>query len=49
VLDPKHRTPFKASDQCTQCHDHENSPKFEFNSYWARIKHGPTAPLPAGS
>jgi hypothetical protein len=42
VVDPKRRTSFKARDQCTQCHDHENSPKFEFESYWSRIKHGPS-------
>lgn len=42
VADPaRRRTPFKAADQCTQCHDHENSPRFEFASYWARIQHGP--------
>lgn len=47
VADPKRRTPFKASDQCTSCHDHENSPKFELNSYWARIRHGPATPAAA--
>ncbi len=37
------RTPFVARDQCTRCHDHENSPEFEFASYWERIEHGPAA------
>jgi hypothetical protein len=25
---------------CMPCHTHENSPSFEFESYWARIRHG---------
>lgn len=24
---------------CFQCHDHENSPKFDFDKYWAKIAH----------
>ena len=48
VADPHRRTPFRAGDQCTQCHDHENSPKFDFASYWPRIRHGP-ATQPAGN
>lgn len=24
---------------CTTCHDHDNSPKFEFDSYWEKIRH----------
>lgn len=39
VNDPKQRTTFAAADQCTRCHDHENSPAFEYAGYWARIKH----------
>ena len=42
VADPTRRTPFRAADQCTQCHDRENSPKFEYASYWSRIQHGPS-------
>lgn len=34
------KTPFAAKDQCVRCHDHENSPKFDFTTYWARIEHG---------
>jgi hypothetical protein len=34
------RTPFPAANQCTTCHDAENSPNFEFNRYWDRIRHG---------
>lgn len=37
---PTRRTPWTASEQCVQCHDHENSPNFEFGSYWSRIAHG---------
>jgi hypothetical protein len=37
---PQVHTPFAAADQCTRCHDHENSPKFEYNEYWGRIRHG---------
>ena len=25
---------------CVGCHNHENSPSFEYTSYWARIRHG---------
>ena len=25
---------------CQRCHDLENSPKFNYNSYWERIRHG---------
>ncbi|MAT15997.1 MAG: hypothetical protein CMJ46_12090 [Planctomyces sp.] len=24
---------------CTKCHDHENSPKFNFDEYWEKVKH----------
>jgi Cytochrome c554 and c-prime len=37
---PEVRTPFAAADQCRRCHDHENSPAFDFATYWPRIKHG---------
>jgi Cytochrome c554 and c-prime len=37
---PKQRTPFGAREQCRQCHDHENSPQFEFDDYWRKIAHG---------
>lgn len=42
VKDPKVRTPFFAAarDQCIRCHDHENSPKFDYATYWPRILHG---------
>jgi len=40
VANPKTRTPFAAADQCVRCHDHENSPKFDYAQYWPRVKHG---------
>ena len=40
VDNPKVRTPFQASQQCVGCHDHENSPTFNFETYWAKIVHG---------
>ena len=40
VADPKVRTPYLASDRCTSCHDHENSPHFDYNTYWPRVRHG---------
>jgi nitrate/TMAO reductase-like tetraheme cytochrome c subunit len=43
VRDPKKRTPWAASDQCIRCHDHENSPKFDYATYWPRIVHGKPA------
>jgi hypothetical protein len=39
VLNPKARTPFLAKEQCLNCHDHENSPEFDYSIYWARIAH----------
>ncbi len=40
VADPKQKTPFLARDQCTRCHDHENSPQFQWDTYWPKIQHG---------
>jgi len=40
VKEPKRHTGFAAVDQCVRCHDHENSPKFEYASYWEKIRHG---------
>ena len=37
---PEKRTPFAAREHCTHCHDHENSPHFEFAAYWKKIAHG---------
>jgi hypothetical protein len=30
----------QAAQQCTHCHDRENSPQFAFADYWSRIAHG---------
>lgn len=29
----------RAKDSCVSCHDAENSPKFDYASYWEKIKH----------
>jgi len=29
----------RAASSCTQCHDKENSPNFDFATYWEKIKH----------
>ncbi|MEX2216039.1 MAG: multiheme c-type cytochrome [Phycisphaeraceae bacterium] len=42
VRDPNQRTPWRAADQCLRCHDHENSPAFDFAVYWQRVRHGKT-------
>lgn len=39
VDNPKKKTPYLAKQQCVRCHDHENSPTFEFNAYWAKVIH----------
>jgi hypothetical protein len=40
-VDNQHvRTPYVAADQCVRCHDHENSPGFDFTASWQRIRHG---------
>jgi hypothetical protein len=40
--DEKVRTAYyaRAKDTCAGCHDRENSPKFAYDDYWERIKHG---------
>ena len=40
TADPTIRTLFAAKDQCLQCHDRENSPAFEYATYWQKIIHG---------
>lgn len=40
VRDPSVKTPFVANEQCIRCHDHENSPGFIQDVYWAKIVHG---------
>jgi hypothetical protein len=38
--DPSTPTPYRAADQCSKCHDRENSPGFDYEEYWQRITHG---------
>ena len=33
----------RAEETCAGCHDRENSPKFAYDDYWGRIKHGEDA------
>ena len=39
VTDNAVHTPFDAIGRCIKCHDPENSPAFEFASYWERVRH----------
>ncbi|MEQ1824981.1 MAG: multiheme c-type cytochrome [Pirellula sp.] len=39
VADPRIKTPVIAKEQCIRCHDHENSPEFKYDPYWAKIAH----------
>jgi hypothetical protein len=50
VRDPKVRTACfaEAKNRCTTCHDRENSPKFAYDAYWAKIRHGSTEDARAG-
>jgi hypothetical protein len=43
VADPGQRTLYVARDRCIHCHDRENSPLFEYDSYWMAIAHGEPA------
>ena len=42
---PDVHTPYfaQAKDHCTGCHDRENSPKFDYDKYWEKIRHGQKA------
>ncbi len=42
VDDPERRTTrfARADTSCIACHDHENSPEFEYDPYWAKVRHG---------
>lgn len=33
-------TAARAAEQCRRCHDEENSPRFDFDVYWPKIRHG---------
>ncbi|TWT94411.1 multiheme c-type cytochrome [Stieleria varia] len=40
VADESVPTPWLAVDSCLSCHDHENSPHFQYDHYWQQIEHG---------
>ena len=40
VTDESVKTPWLAADSCLTCHDHENSPHFQYDSYWKQVEHG---------
>jgi hypothetical protein len=44
VADPRAPTSHvaNAANSCRGCHDRENSPKFAYDAYWAKIRHGRT-------
>ncbi|MBI3861156.1 MAG: cytochrome c family protein [Planctomycetia bacterium] len=44
---PSIKTLYDARDRCVQCHDHENSPQFDYESFWSLIAHGEPAQEPA--
>ncbi len=40
ALNPKVKTTYLSREQCVRCHDHENSPEFDYARYWSKIAHG---------
>ena len=34
----------RATNNCLECHDLDNSPAFEFDTYWPQVEHSTTAP-----
>ncbi len=44
AADPTQRTAHfsQAAGHCIACHDRENSPSFEYDAYWNKIRHGET-------
>jgi len=38
---PSEKTPFRATDSCLSCHTRQNSPNFNFLTYWKKIQHPP--------
>lgn len=39
-LRPAIHTLYDARDRCARCHDHENSPTFQYDEFWNQIAHG---------
>jgi hypothetical protein len=50
ALDPQNVSPSvfreQAAMHCISCHDHENSPHFNYETYWPKIAHGAKAKQP---
>lgn len=40
AANPRLKMPVSARDACVHCHDRENSPNFDYSTYWAKIVHG---------
>lgn len=40
VRTPATHTIYNAKDRCIQCHDHDNSPQFDYDKFWTTIAHG---------
>lgn len=41
AADPALPTGFRnAAARCTKCHDHDNSPEFDYATYWTKVAHG---------
>ncbi len=47
--DPAQKTDMVAKGTCRTCHTAEQTPEFEFNTFWARIDHGGMGASTAGS
>jgi hypothetical protein len=44
AMRPQTKTLYDARDRCSHCHDHENSPEFDYAKYWDSIAHGTRSP-----
>lgn len=38
--DPNRKTTYVAKEACIRCHDHENSPLFDYDTFYPLIRHG---------
>jgi len=41
LLDSQNKTPGNSRNVCTDCHNAEQTPDFDFDRFWAKIRHGP--------
>jgi len=39
----------EAKDRCIRCHDRDNSPSFDYDRYWKKIRHGQTPATKPGA